>query len=99
MPGAVVIGLFCTYFTPIQVVTTVEGQTDCYDTLYCPTRSNTQRANFLAFIVKVNSYSAPRSIVDQGETCSDELFAAWFFQVQQILSKTRVDFNKDQRHS
>ena len=27
MPGAVVIGLFCTYLIPIQVVTTVEGQT------------------------------------------------------------------------
>ena len=25
MPGAVVIGLFCTYFTTIQVVMTVEG--------------------------------------------------------------------------
>ena len=29
MPSAVVIGLFCTYFTPFQAVTTVEGQTDC----------------------------------------------------------------------
>ena len=28
MPGAVVIGLFCTYLIPIQVVTAVEGQTE-----------------------------------------------------------------------
>ena len=27
MPGAVVIGLFCTYLIPIQSVTVVEGQT------------------------------------------------------------------------
>ena len=30
------------------------------------------------------------SALDRGETCSNEPFAAWFFQVQQILSKTRV---------
>ena len=30
MPGAVVIGIFCTYFTLIQAVMTIEGQTDCY---------------------------------------------------------------------
>jgi hypothetical protein len=58
MPGVVVIGLLCTYFTTIQAVTAVEGQTNCYDTLYCPTRSNTQRADFLAFVVKVNSYGS-----------------------------------------
>jgi hypothetical protein len=58
MPGAVVIGLFYTYFTPIQAVTIVEGQTDCCDTLYCPTRSNSQRADFFAFAVKVNSYGS-----------------------------------------
>ena len=58
MPGVVVIGLFYTYFTPIQAVTAVEGQTDFYDPLYCPTRSNTQRADFLAFVVKVNSYGS-----------------------------------------
>ena len=29
----------------------------------------------------------------------DLLLAARFFQVQQILSKTQVGFNKDQRHS
>jgi hypothetical protein len=58
MPGAVVIGLFYTYFTTIQVVIAIEGQTDCYDTLYYPTRSNTQRADFLAFAVKVKSYSS-----------------------------------------
>ena len=52
MPSVVVIGLFCTYFTPIQVVTVVEGQTDCYDTLYCPTRSNVLHSNFLASAVK-----------------------------------------------
>jgi hypothetical protein len=28
MPGAVVIGLFCTYLIPIQEVTAVEGQTE-----------------------------------------------------------------------
>ena len=36
----------------------VEGQTDCYDTLYNPTRSNTQQANFLVFVVKVNNYGS-----------------------------------------
>ena len=41
MPDAVVIGLFYTYFTTIQAVTAVEGQTNGYDTLYYPTRSNT----------------------------------------------------------
>ena len=29
-----------------------------------------------------------RSTLDQGETCLDELIAAWFFQGQQNLSKT-----------
>ena len=58
MPGVVVIGLFCTYFTPIQAVTVVKGQIDCYDTLYYPMRSNTQRANFLTFKVKANSYGS-----------------------------------------
>ena len=29
-----------------------------------------------------------RSALDQGETCLDELLAAWFFQVQHILLKT-----------
>ena len=58
MPNEVVIGLFYTYFTPIQAVTAVEGQTDCYDTLYCPTRSNTQWVDFLVFIVKINSYGS-----------------------------------------
>ena len=38
-----------------------------------------------------------RSALDRGETCSDELLAAWSFQVQQILSKTRVGFNKDKK--
>ena len=81
MPGAVVRGLFCTYFTPIQEVTTVEGQTDCYDTLlsyeikYATVglsciRSKTQQLWLL------------RSTLDQGETCADELLAPWFFQVQ-----------------
>ena len=28
-----------------------------------------------------------RFALDRGETCSDELLVAWFFQVQQILSK------------
>jgi hypothetical protein len=28
MPGAVVIGLFCTYLIPIQAVTVVKGQTE-----------------------------------------------------------------------
>ena len=28
MPGAVVIGLFCTYLIPIQEVIAVEGQTE-----------------------------------------------------------------------
>jgi hypothetical protein len=32
MHGAVVIGIFCTYFSTIQAITAVEGQTDCYDT-------------------------------------------------------------------
>ena len=41
IPSAVVIGLFYTYFTIIQVVTAIEGQADYYDTLYYPTRSNT----------------------------------------------------------
>ena len=45
MRGAVAIGLLCTYFTLIQVIIAVEGQTDCYDTLYYPTRSNTQRVD------------------------------------------------------
>ena len=58
MPGAVVIGLFYTYFTTIQAVIVVEGQTDCYDTLYYPMRSNTQRLNFLAFVVKVNNFGS-----------------------------------------
>ena len=58
MPGAIAIGIFCTYFTTIQVVIAVEGQTDCYDTLYYPTRSNTQRSDFLAFVVQVNSYGS-----------------------------------------
>ena len=58
MPGVVVISLFYTYFTPIQAVIVVEGQTDCYDTLYYPMRSNTQRADFLAFAVKVNRYGS-----------------------------------------
>ena len=26
--------------------------------------------------------------LDQGDTCSDELLAAWFLQIQRILSKT-----------
>jgi hypothetical protein len=62
MPGAVVIGLFCTYLTPIQAATTVERQTGCYDIqnrrpfILCPTRSNIQRPDFLAFVVKFNSY-------------------------------------------
>ena len=58
--GAVVIGLFYTYFTPIQAVTAVEGRLIAtpYDTLFYPTRSNTQRVDFLAFIVKVNSYGS-----------------------------------------
>jgi hypothetical protein len=28
VPGAVVIGLFCTYLTPIQAITTVEGHSE-----------------------------------------------------------------------
>ena len=59
MPGAIAIGIFCTYFTTIQAVTVVKGLTDCYDTLYCPMRSNTERADFLAFAIKVNSYGSP----------------------------------------
>jgi hypothetical protein len=31
MSSAVVMGLLCTFFTPIQTVTIVEGQTGCYD--------------------------------------------------------------------
>jgi hypothetical protein len=41
------------------------GQTDCYNTLYYHRRSNTQRTDFLAFIVKVNSYGS--SILHQIE--------------------------------
>jgi hypothetical protein len=58
MLGAVVIGLFCTYFATIHAVIAVKGQTNFYDTLYYPTRSNTQWADFLAFVVKVNSYGS-----------------------------------------
>ena len=62
MPGAVVMGLLCTFFTPIQAVTTVEGLTGCYDIqnwwpfILCPTRSNIQQPDFLAITVKFNSY-------------------------------------------
>ena len=62
MPGAVVMGLFCTYLPPIQVVTIVKAQTGCYDIQYwrpfilCPMRSNIHRPDFLVFTVKFNSY-------------------------------------------
>ena len=58
MPGVFVIGLFYTYFTTFQAVTIVEGKTNCYDTLYYPTRSNTQWVDFLVFVVKVNNYGS-----------------------------------------
>ena len=38
------------------------------------------------------------STLDRGEPCSDELLAPWLFQGQQILWKTRVGLNRDQRH-
>ena len=98
MPGAIVIGLFCTYFTPIQAVTAVEGQIDCYDTLL--SYEIKYAAARLSYVCSKSQQLWPlRSVLDQGETCLDELLATWFFQVQQILSKTRVGFNKDQRHS
>ena len=83
MPGVVVIGLFCTYFTPIQAVMAVKGQTDCYFV----------RHFILSYEIKytagglscVRSKSQQlwliRSALDRGETCSDEL-TAWFLQIQ-----------------
>jgi hypothetical protein len=95
MTSVVMIGLFCTCFTPIQEVTSVDGQTDCYNTLYCYSavrlyghRSKSQQLWLLCSSL----------LYIEHETCSDELLVAWFFQVQQILSKTRVGFNRDQRH-
>ena len=90
MPGAVVIGLFYTYFTPIQAVTVVKGQTDCYDTLlsyeikYAAARLSCVRS-------KSQQLWLLHSALDRGKTCSDELFTAWFFQVQQILSKALMN--------
>ena len=98
MPGVVVIGLFCTYFTPIQAVMTVEGWTDCYDTLLSY-EIKYAAAGLSCIRSKSQQLWLLRSALDQGETCSDVLLAAWYFQVQQILSKTRVGFNKDQWHS
>ena len=81
MPGAVVIGLFCTYFTPIQAVTTVKGHTDCYSV----------RHFILSYEIKysagglscIRSKSQQlwllRSALDRGETCLDELLAPWLF--------------------
>ena len=98
MPGAVVIGISCTYFTPIQVVMIVEGQTDCYDTLLSYEIKNAT-TELSCIRSKSQQLWLLHSALDQGETCSNVLLATWFFQVQQILSKTRVGFNKDQRHS
>ena len=101
MPGAVVLGLFCTYFTPIQAVMAVKGQTDCYFV----------RHFILSYEIKysagglscVHSKSQQLwllgSALDRGDTYLDELLTAWFYQGQQNLSKTRVGFNSDQRHS
>ena len=101
MPSAVVIGLFCTYLTPIQAFIAVMGQTDCYSV----------RHFILSYEIKylagglscVRSESQQlwllRSALDWGETCLDELLTVWFFQSQQNLLKTWVGFNGDQRHS
>jgi len=101
MPGVVVIGIFYIYFTPIQAVTDVEGQTNCYSI----------RHFILSYKIKYSAGGLScvpsksqqlwlfHSALDRGEPCSDELLAPWLFQGQQILSKTRVGLNRDQRHS
>ena len=101
MPGAVVIGLFCTYFTPIQAVTMVVGQTDCY---YIQHFILSYKIKYSAGGLScVHSKSQQlwllRSALDRGKSCSDELLVPWLFQGQQILSKARVGLNRDQRHS
>ena len=60
MLGSVVMGLFCTFFTPIQVVIIVEGRmatmtfkTD--DSLYCVLRDQIYSGRTFSFIVKFNS--------------------------------------------
>ena len=87
MSGAVVRGLFYTYFTLIQAVMAFKGYTDCYDTLVSYEIKYTTIG--LSYVrSKSQQLWLLCSALDQGETCSDELLAAWFFQVQQILSKT-----------
>ena len=89
MPSAVVIGLFCTYFTPIQAITTVEGQTDCHFVWHFILSYEIKYSAGGLSCVRNKSQQLwlIRSALDRCKTYLDELLAAWFFQVQQILSK------------
>jgi hypothetical protein len=44
--------------------------------------------DFLACAVKMLHLCLLHCALDQAETCSDELIAAWLLQVQQFLSDT-----------
>jgi hypothetical protein len=62
MPGTVVMGLFCTYLTPIQAVTTVEGQTSCYEIKYIVARLSCVRS-------KIQQLCLICYAIDIGDSC------------------------------
>ena len=84
MPGVVVIGILCTYFTPIQAAMTVEGQTDCYSIRHFILSYEIKYSvGGLSYIwSKSQQLWLLHSALDRGETYLDELLAPWLFRGQ-----------------
>jgi len=58
-------------------------------TFYYPTRDQMDIGGLSSVCSKkMQQLCLLRCALDRGDTCSDELLAAWFLQIQQILSKT-----------
>ena len=58
-------------------------------TFYYPTRDQMDSDGLFGVCSKkMQQLCLLRCALDQGDTCLDELLAAWFLQIQQILSKT-----------